>query len=347
MSQLNNEQMLIHQLACPAFLVRDGMVCSTNTAAEQRAINIGDTLLDMLTDGAEEYAQLKEGHLYTSICVNQVSYPCCITVLNDCHLVQVNPEAVSPELQALSLAAKQLRSPLSDLSLILDRSPEISDEKKGLINQTFFKIYRMIGNMSDTAGMIAGHISTEYSNLTEIIAEALEKVYTLLNSPNRLQYNLPNAPVYCDINADLIRRAIYNLLSNALKFSPEDSCVKVSVHTNGNKLYITVQNACDSKQITMQSLTFDRFSRAPGLDDPKHGIGLGMSIVHAAAVAHNGTVLVEQTPNSGTKITMTVRIQASCSPSVRSPILYPDLYGGKDQALIELSDVLPSQHYQE
>jgi hypothetical protein len=50
---------------------------------------------------------------------------------------------------------------------------------------------------------------------------------------------------------------------------------------------------------------------------------------------------VEKGENQGTKVTMTIKLQKQSNTPLRASALTPDLYGGRDSALIELSDVLP------
>ena len=172
----------------------------------------------------------------------------------------------------------------------------------------------------------------------------MEKAQALLaESGIRLNYKLPNQPIYGMINQEMILRAVYNLISNAAKFSDDNKNIDVQLKQIDNKLYFTVTTQNSSNPVTGN--LFNRYMRQPGLEDRKFGLGLGMSLIHAAATAHKGTVLIEQ-GNKLFKATMTLSIIKNTASSVRSPMLFPDVYGGNDQALIELSDVLSSGLYQ-
>ena len=65
----------------------------------------------------------------------------------------------------------------------------------------------------------------------------------------------------------------------------------------------------------------------------------------SAAQQHAGTVLVDQPTESGTRVTLTLRIRPGSSDYVRSPILKVDYAGERDHGLLELSDVLPADLY--
>jgi len=90
-----------------------------------------------------------------------------------------------------------------------------------------------------------------------------------------------------------INRAISNLIDNAIKFSPKDSEVIVSV-TDGR---IEVRDFGLGVEDEDESRLFDRFFRSVGTRDLP-GSGLGLSIVHEIAKAHGGQVFVAE-PEDG------------------------------------------------
>ena len=88
-----------------------------------------------------------------------------------------------------------------------------------------------------------------------------------------------------------------------------------------------------------------RYLRQPGIEDGRYGIGLGMVLIRAAALAHGGTVLMEHPADSGTRITMTLEIRQTSTGYMRSPILMPDYGAERDHGLIEFSQFLPADLY--
>ena len=142
----------------------------------------------------------------------------------------------------------------------------------------------------------------------------------------------------------MLARAIYNLLSNAAKFSDAECLIDAALSRSGNRILFTVCTKPSALSSIELSTMFHRYKREPGLEDPRFGMGLGMTMIHTAATAHGGTVLVEQ-PDDVLRVTFTMAVKTSHDGTVRSPILLPDIYGGMDQALIELSDVLPTELY--
>jgi len=114
----------------------------------------------------------------------------------------------------------------------------------------------------------------------------------------------------CFVEADRVQieRMITNLLSNALKFTPEGGEVRLSARRIGDRVELVVEDT--GRGIPAEHLPhiFDRFYRVPGSGTapaPEQGLGLGLSFVAWIAKAHNGVIHVESTPGKGTRFTIT------------------------------------------
>ena len=113
----------------------------------------------------------------------------------------------------------------------------------------------------------------------------------------------------------------------------------------GTLLSLTIQDEGAGFAPEARSNVYQRFRREPGIEDGRHGIGLGMVLVRSVATMHGGTVLIQQGAESGTKVTMTMKLQQNTGALVQSPAFRVDYAGERDHALIELSDVLPPELY--
>ncbi len=115
----------------------------------------------------------------------------------------------------------------------------------------------------------------------------------------------------CYVEADRVQveRMITNLLSNALKFTPEGGEVKLNTRRTEGGVELVVEDT--GRGIPAEHLPhiFDRFYRVPGSGTapaPDQGLGLGLSFVAWIAKAHNGVIEVESTPGKGTRFTITL-----------------------------------------
>lgn len=345
MNPESNYETILSQMNQPAFLVQNGVITALNSNAANHFAEIGMDIGEMLITGKEEYSQLTQGSLYLTIEICETQYPCCVSCLENAQLFTLELDSVKAELQVLSLAAQQLSFPISELSVLFHQLEDVDENKKAQISQSLFRLRRLIGNMADASRYATAPAAQNTADITSLFGEILEKAQTLLlESGIKLSYTVPRQPIYSQINQELLRRAVYNLLSNGAKFSDQSSNIDARLTQKGNKLYFTVSSKNSTNNLAAGNL-FNRYTRQPGLEERKYGLGLGMTLIHACAMAHNGTVLIQQDSDEMIRITMTISITKGNDNMVRSPLLFPDVYGGNDQALIELSDVLSSELY--
>lgn len=347
MQKPDQAETILQNIRQGAFVVTDNAITAVNTAAAQRFAKVGMGTDQFLTTGAEEYEAFHDGSLYLTICLSGTEYPCYVTALQEGHLFVMEEATAQAELQVLSLASMQLNMPISEISLLVDRLSADIDEKTK-INQNLFRIRRILSNMADAARLTVSEPRLTGCEICSIFEETLEKASAMLSQDGIvLNYRLPNHAISCCASAELLRRAIYNLISNAVKFSPAGSAIEATLNHKDKRLYFSVTSSCDSMSVLAEGNFFNRYTRQPGLEDPRLGLGLGMSLVRAAAAAHGGTVLVEKLSGKKIRITMSLSIIPVSNENIRSPILIPDIYCGSDQALIELSDVLSNHFYKE
>ena len=113
-------------------------------------------------------------------------------------------------------------------------------------------------------------------------------------------------PASCKAYVDRVQieRMITNLLSNALKFTPERGAVQITLRAEEPFAELVVEDT--GRGIPKQHLPhiFDRFYRVPGSGSapaPDQGLGLGLSFVAWIVKAHDGTITVDSTPGEGTR----------------------------------------------
>lgn len=95
------------------------------------------------------------------------------------------------------------------------------------------------------------------------------------------------------INPDLLTQAVVNLVGNAVKFSPNDSQVEVSVTCSEGRVRVSVRDYGRGIPTEQRSMVFDSFFQVRA-DDRLHGIGLGLPIVRRIAELHQGRVRVSE-----------------------------------------------------
>ncbi len=343
----------LEQIGRPAFTVEGTKITAANTAAQCRQFTVGTDIGEMLGAGSEQYSIMTDGQLSFVLQMCDISYDTTVIRQGQDTLLVLSSEYEQPELKALSLAAQNLREPLSNAMINADQvlpnaaiqADPVLYKQLLQINRSLHQLQRAISNMADSAKyQRIGAVAMELRDVTQIIAEILEKASALLSDSGiKLSYTLPNEAVYTLVNEEMLERGLLNLISNAAK-ECDGEPIGITVGKTDKNVCITVSNACsDTTDINL----FNRYLRQPELENGKHGIGLGLSIVRGAAYTHKGTVLTERSGNI-LRVTMTLGIQRSSDTILRTPISLPfDYAGGRDHALIELSDVLAEDVYKQ
>lgn len=346
MEQSQDILQLLDQQISPAFLVTDHNITYINTAAQRRGISLNTPISELISIGGEEYARFCEGSLCLTLNINGEA--CSATAICSAHqhIFYLESPYDDPELRAFALAAQYLRDPLSGaMNCAEAMAAEAADPQLAHLNKSLQQLHRAICNMSDAALYGETRVSRmELREITSVFQEHLEKAAQLsLHAGRVLEYSLPNTQIHTMIDSEKIERAIFNLISNAIKATKEGDKISAKLHQAGNKLYFCVSDNGNSLE---RSNIFSRYLREPGMEIGYTGLGLGLTIVRKAAAAHGGTLLLEKLPRGGAKFTMSLAIKQPDKSGLRSPVRLPvDYAGGHDHALLELSDVLPSELY--
>ena len=353
----NTEERLamLNQIPNPAFIVRDGIITHVNEPARQRMLSVGDGICDLLVTGAEEYSGYHEGSLYLTMNICDVVSSVCVTSLGEDHLFTLEQADDLAELQSMALAAKALRSPLSNVMTVADRLFPLScfdndpqaQEQIAKINKGLYQMLRIVCNMSDAYRYASeSTCRTEVRDIAALLAEQFELSAPLIQCSNiHLTYTVPNEPVFGIVDAEKLERAVGNILSNAVKFTPPGGTIHAKLTRKGRTLYLTVQDSGDGLPEHVKATFYSRYTRQPGIEDNRFGIGLGMVLVRQTAALHGGTVLMEQGKDFGLRLTMTIPIRQPSDAGVRSPMIHVDYAGDRDHRLLELADCLPAEAF--
>jgi signal transduction histidine kinase len=124
-------------------------------------------------------------------------------------------------------------------------------------------------------------------------------------------------------DAGRIGQAVDNLISNALKFTPEDGRVTVRLRRDGDSALLEVSDSGIGIPPDELDRLFDRFYRASTAHERAvPGVGLGLTIVRAIVDGHGGTVRVASSVGHGTTFTveLPVRRPTSSEQPTRDPM---------------------------
>lgn len=342
----------------PAFLVQGGVITRMNKMAERRNVVLGQEILKMLNSQCPEYQTFTDGILYLSVFLHTIE--CHATVRRykegDLFLLERNYDYM--QLQNLAMIAQKLRVPLTNMMAITDEllpqmlTSEDSQERNQALqyNKSFHQILHLLANMADAERYYdVRDPDYEVTNLTFFFNRIMSKLGPMVEEAGmKLNYTGAEKIRHGLADKPKLERAVHNMLSNAIKFSPQGATIDVSTTIDGDRLRFIVRDYGDGFDETAWTTLYSRYQRDTAVEDSRYGLGLGMMLISNAARLHGGAVLLEKAEGYGTKISFCMRIHTGTSPLVRTPqITMTNYVGGRDPALVELSDVLPASAYDE
>lgn len=344
---------MLDLLTNPAFYVKDGMVIRTNQAARGIPIADGTPVVQLISIGVEEYEAFTGGCLYLQLQLGS-EVGAYVTKLDGMDVFVVEKDEEFAELQAMALAAQEIRQPLASLMAMTDQLfpllrgsdvPE-ADEQVARINKSLYQMLRIVSNMSDAYGYCTcSNSRQEPRDIPQLLQEIFEAVIPLAQAAGiQMEFSNTAGSIYSLADPERLERAISNILSNAIKFTPAGGVIQAQLVRRGHRLYLTVSDNGNGIPEDLRASVYRRYQRQPGLEDGRFGIGLGMVMIRSVASQHGGTVLLEQ-DDSGVRLTMTLAIRQDTEGRVRTPVMRVDYAGERDHRLIELSESLPAHLY--
>jgi len=157
----------------------------------------------------------------------------------------------------------------------------------------------MLNNLN-TKGLLLDKTDFDINNVIRGIAASFEG--SCRKKTIAIEVVLTDEVMYVHADVEKIKQVIYNLVDNAIKFSHEDSVIKIETSLKKNKLFVSVKDSGIGIPKDDLKLIFDRFYKSDlsrGKD--KKGTGLGLAIVKEIIYAHNENINVISTEGVGTE----------------------------------------------
>ena len=224
----------------------------------------------------------------------------------------------------LSSMSHELRTPLNSL---LGFSDLLSQGRAGALNQRQQEylghikgaarhLLELINDVLDLSKIEAGYSELHHEHF--LLHEALDEVLPGLRelaSRKEIDLRLPTGP--SRIYADRLRfkQVIYNLVSNAVKFTPPGGHVEMCVTQADSYIDISVADNGVGISAEDQKSIFDKFFQVPSTTPVREGSGLGLAIAKRLVEQHGGKIWVESEPDHGSRFTVSLPLR----PEMISP----------------------------
>jgi len=250
-----------------------------------------------------------------------------VTIISD---VTHEREIDRMKTEFISTAAHELRTPLTSVQgfseLLLARDDLDEKERKkflGYISKQAVSLAKIVNDLLDLSRLESGKgfaINTKPCDPGNIIRKTVP--YFANNSEQHtFETVLPDGPAELLADPDKLDQVLKNLISNAVKFSPEGGIIRVTgeiaEHRKHNaelkpnpkpetEYRISVQDQGIGMSPEQVEKIFDKFYRADASHSAPEGTGLGMTIVKHIVEAHSGKIWVESEIGKGTAVRFTI-----------------------------------------
>lgn len=341
---------MLSLLQQPAFCIRSNGTMVCNALAKDLSPACAAALPQWLGPCKPIYDMWdKTSNLQFSLSVCATQFSVTLQALQDGILFLMTPcTAVHAAADALGVVSQTLRRPLSDLSSLLYlMSGNPTESQNAAVQRQLCQMTRIVSNLSELTRLSQEEptLLPVCTNTDQFLSAFLDEVEALCQHTGRtLSRMLPKKAIEFQADEALLKRALLNLLSNALKFGTPNTSVIFRVETIGTHLVFQVENECPNGGGELLRSAFSRLSQRELLPDPKWGVGLGLPLANAIARLHGGMVAVE-TNNHRATVSLSISLhQFAGSPKLAS--FAADYTGGFCQTLLELSDALPNEAYE-
>lgn len=222
---------------------------------------------------------------------------------------QALDEASKYKQEMLAMVSHDLRSPLMSvqLSLAMLKSgklgalPDDASKEAGVAEKNTGRLIKLINELLDIERLESGKFELELKegDLVESIERAADIIEALAREKN-VSIQVPEESVSAVFDADRAMQVFTNVLSNAVKFSPEGGEVSVSVEKLDKFAEVKIADRGPGVPAEKKDKIFERFQQV-GEDrlKEKGGSGLGLAIARALMAEHKGSITVEDNPGGG------------------------------------------------
>jgi signal transduction histidine kinase len=219
----------------------------------------------------------------------------------------------------VSIVSHELRSPLNAIlgwsAMLLRGSlkPEMTTRAVQAVNDNATRQSRLIEELLDFSRLSSGRLALvrEEIPLRDLIRGVVESLIPETADKGVLLQLSELPPVRIDGDLQRLEQVLFNLLGNALKFTPKGGKITVSVERNNGTADIRVSDTGAGIDPEFLPFVFDRFRQGDPNSREHGGLGLGLSIARQVVEAHNGSIRVESAGiGQGATFTVTLPVLA-------------------------------------
>jgi len=223
----------------------------------------------------------------------------------------------------LATVSHELRTPLNAILgyavlLRARKLPEGFERPLSIIERNARSQARLIDDVLDMSRIISGKLSLSIGamSLADAVEAALDAVGPAADAKGiSVQVEIDDRELQIMADHDRIQQVVWNLTSNAVKFTPKGGAISVRVHREGPDIFVRVADTGEGIAAESLARVFDLFHQSDASSTRRHGgLGLGLAIVKQLVGAHGGSVTAHS-PGVGRGAEFVVQLPARIVPA--------------------------------
>lgn len=243
---------------------------------------------------------------------------------NQLHLLKQKLSVVNDKLRRLdrlktlflSMAAHDLRTPLTAISgytgLIMKSHQSVAPQKTEhyltQIQTQCERLQRLTNDILNLGQIEQGQFSLQLADveLNDVVRGAVALLrYQIERRSQEMRLDLADSPINLQLDRRRMEQVLYNLINNAIKYTPEEGKISISTRREGETAVLQIADTGIGVTQDEAQRLFQLYYRTDGVEEQKiQGTGLGLYIVRQVVVAHGGQIDVESEPGAGTVFTV-------------------------------------------
>lgn len=238
----------------------------------------------------------------------------------------------------------EFRTPLTltigPLESSVEEGTGLSLEQSVIALRNSRRLLRLVNQLLDLQRLDAGRMQATFypCDLDQVVHSVAESFQAYCDRKHiTLSTQIQPCPsVYLDL--EKFDKVIYNILSNAIKFTPAEGSIQITLNTFENRCYLEIEDTGIGIRQEQLPHIFERFQQADGSASRTHeGTGLGLALVKELVELHGGQVQVSSTYGVGTLFTVELPLGADHLPAERVSQTIRSLE--QQRAAVELADL--------
>ncbi|MBX9770402.1 MAG: HAMP domain-containing histidine kinase, partial [Candidatus Obscuribacterales bacterium] len=217
----------------------------------------------------------------------------------------------------VNMVTHDVKTPLSAIKVFLDITTdtqiygELTEKGKRTAQSLLAsadRILQLLNNLLDLEKLETGmtHLDLKPVSFVDVISDCIAELEPLASLKNVSLDWRSEAKGIIAGDAEKLVQVVQNIMSNAIKYSPEHSAVTIEMDQVGGEIKCRIKDQGQGIDLEDQDSIFDRFTQARHGAKAKPGHGLGLSIARAIVEAHGGKIGVVSVPGDGAEFWFTL-----------------------------------------